>query len=75
MVWVWFTIGYINHMTKERRYSMGHGDIAQDKVRISLVIPKDLKEELERQAQSQDRSMSNYIVMLLKTAVSQAQGK
>lgn len=54
---------------------MGHGDIAQDKVRISLVIPKDLKEELERLAQSQDRSMSNYIVTILKTAVSQGQGK
>ncbi len=52
---------------------MGHGDIAQDKVRISLVIPKELKEELERQAQAQDRSMSNYIVTILKTAVSKAE--
>ena len=62
-------------MSKGDPLFMGHGDIAQDKVRISLVIPKDLKEELERQAQAQDRSMSNYIVTLLKTAVSQAQGK
>lgn len=49
---------------------MGHGDIAQDKVRISLVIPKDLKEKLKRQAQEQDRSMSYYIVKILKNAVS-----
>ena len=62
-------------MSKGEYIVMGHGDIAQDKVRISLVIPKDLKEELERQAQSQDRSMSNYIVTILKTAVSQGQGK
>lgn len=54
---------------------MAHGDIAQDKVRISLVIPRDLKEELERHAQSENRSMSNYIVAILKTAVSQAQEK
>ena len=51
---------------------MGHGDIAQDKVRISLVIPKELKEELERQAQAQDRSMRNYVVTVLKSAVSGA---
>ena len=54
---------------------MGHGDIAHDKVRISLVIPKDLKEELERLAKAEDRSMSNYIVTILKTAVSRAQEK
>lgn len=59
-------------MYKGVRFYMGHGDIAQDKVRISLVIPRDLKEEIERQAQAQDRSMSNYIVTILKTATSQS---
>ena len=52
-----------------------HGLIAEDKVRISLVIPRDLKEKLDSQAQSENRSMSNYIVTILMTAVSQAQEK
>lgn len=47
---------------------MGHGQIAQDKTRISLVIPKELKEQLERAAEADQRSMSNYIVMILTAA-------
>lgn len=50
---------------------MGHGQIAEDKTRISLVIPKKLKAELEAAAADQQRSMSNYIVMILSEAVGQ----
>ena len=52
---------------------MGHGQIAQDKTRISLVIPKELKEQLERAAEADQRSMSNYIVMILTAAMKQQQ--
>lgn len=48
---------------------MGHGDIAQDKVRISLVIPKELKERLEAMAKAENRSTTNMIVTLLLDAV------
>lgn len=52
---------------------MGHGQIAQDKTRISLVMPKELKEQLERAAAADQRSMSNYIVMILTAAMQQQQ--
>lgn len=48
---------------------MGHGQIANDKTRISLVIPKDLKEDLERIAKEENRTLSNFIVTVLKDAV------
>lgn len=51
--------------------AMGHGQIAQDKTRISLVIPKELKEQLERAAAADQRSMSNYITMILTAAMQQ----
>lgn len=54
---------------------MGHGDLAQDKVRVCLVMPKDLKEELEKLSQAENRSMSNYIVTVLRDALSKAQDK
>lgn len=46
-----------------------HGIIADDKVRISLVIPKELKEVLEKAAAADQRSMSNYIVTILTAAM------
>ena len=51
---------------------MAHGQIAEDKTRISLVIPKELKEQLERAAAADQRSMSNYIVMILTAAMQQS---
>ena len=54
---------------------MTHGQIAADKVRISLVIPKDLKEQLEKAAAADQRSMSNYIVTILTAAMQQTQGR
>jgi metal-responsive CopG/Arc/MetJ family transcriptional regulator len=56
-------------------FVMGHGDLAQDKVRVCLVMPKDLKEELEKLSQAENRSMSNYIVTVLRDALSKAQDK
>lgn len=48
---------------------MPHGVIAPDKVRICLIIPKELKEKLEQISAEQNRSMSNYIVTVLLDAV------
>lgn len=48
---------------------MPHGVIAPDKVRICLIIPKELKEKLEEISAEQNRSMSNYIVTVLLDAV------
>ena len=50
---------------------MAHGQIAEDKTRISLVIPRDLKAALETAAAAQQRSMSNYIVKILTAAMQQ----
>ena len=48
---------------------MPHGVIAPDKVRICLIIPKELKEQLEQISAEQNRSRSNYIVTVLLDAV------
>lgn len=56
--------------------AMGHGQIAEDKTRISLVIPRELKAAIEKAAAAEQRSMSNYIVMILTAAMKQqGQGK
>lgn len=52
---------------------MAHGQIAPDKVRISLVIPRELKAALEAAAAQDQRSMSNYIVTILTAAMQQQQ--
>ena len=52
---------------------MAHGQIAPDKVRISLVIPRELKAALETAAAQDQRSMSNYIVTILTAAMQQQQ--
>ena len=48
-----------------------HGLIAADKVRVNLVIPRDLKAALEQAAAAEQRSMSNYIVRILTAAMQQ----
>ena len=42
-----------------------HGMIAEDKVRISLVIPKDLKEKLTAMAEREDRSFNSLVIRIL----------
>ena len=50
---------------------MTHGQIAEGKVRVSVVMPKELREQLERLAKQDNRSVNNYIVTLLMSAVQQ----
>ena len=44
---------------------MGHGEIADDKIRICLVLPKDLKKDLKVMADEEQRSVNNMIVKIL----------
>lgn len=44
---------------------MAHGEIAQDKTRMSLVIPKELKGKLNSYAYQDGRSLNNLIVKVL----------
>ena len=46
---------------------MGHGDIAENKTRISLVIPKELKEYFSAIAEAEDRSLNYVIVKALQS--------
>ena len=48
---------------------MATGQIAEDKTTISLVIPKQLKEELFEIAYKENRSASNLIVSLIQNYV------
>lgn len=48
---------------------MATGQIAKDKTTISLVIPKQLKEELFEIAYKENRSASNLIVSLIQNYV------
>lgn len=50
---------------------MGHGQIAEGKVRVSVVMPKELREKLEQLAKADNRSVNNYIVTVLMDAVQQ----
>ena len=52
---------------------MTSGQISETNVRMSLVIPKDLKAELERMAAEENRSTNNLIVTILKDAVKKSQ--
>ena len=52
-----------------------HGQIKADKVRINLVIPRDLKAALEQAAAAEQRSMSNYIVRILTAAMQPGKDK
>lgn len=40
--------------------------IADDNVRVMITIPKELKEELEKEAKEDNRSLSNYIMVTLQ---------
>lgn len=43
--------------------------IGKDKVRILVNIPKDLKEKVERMANNDNRSVSNFIVNLIEKEI------
>lgn len=43
--------------------------ISKDNTRIILTIPKDLKAELEKIAQEQNRSFNNLVITILKEFV------
>lgn len=45
---------------------MTSGQIAESNVRMSLVIPRELKAELEQFAKSQDRSVNKIIVYAIR---------
>lgn len=62
--------GIIVSMEKKEKETR-HGQIAADKVRINLVIPRTLKAALESAAAADQRSMSNYITMILTAAMQQ----
>jgi len=44
--------------------------ISQDKVRTIIIIPKDLKKELEKIAKQDNRSFNNLVIKILKDFVS-----
>jgi len=54
-------------------YYLLHGGvevtISDSNTRILIIIPKELKEELEKKAKENNRSVSNYIVTLIKKDV------
>ena len=53
---------------------MTSGQIAESNVRMSLVIPRELKAELEKIAADENRSLNNLIVTVLKD-VAKEKGK
>ena len=56
-------------VTDKGERNMAHGEIAKDKVRISFVIPKDLKDELTDISELEERSLSNMFVRILRDYV------
>jgi len=40
--------------------------ISKDKTKLIFVIPKELKEKIEKESEKQNRSMANLIVTILK---------
>ncbi|WP_083964219.1 ribbon-helix-helix domain-containing protein [Shimazuella kribbensis] len=38
----------------------------KDKTRLNIILTKDLKTELEKEAEMEQRSLSNYIAYLLQ---------
>ena len=44
--------------------------ISKDNTRMILTIPKELKAELERIAQEQNRSVNNLILTIIKNSIS-----
>ena len=55
-------------------YTVCKGDdimsISKDNTRMILTISKELKSELERIAQEQNRSVNNLILTIIKNAIS-----
>ncbi len=49
------------------------GKIADTNTRTVITLPKELKEQAEEVAKSQNRSFSNLVVTLLRECVSNAQ--
>ena len=47
-------------------------DMATNKSRVSFVIPEETKKELERVAELEGRSVSNYVLYVVKKAISEA---
>jgi hypothetical protein len=45
------------------------GNIREDKTRVILTVPKDLKEVLTEIAKEENRSLTNLIVTILKDYV------
>jgi predicted HicB family RNase H-like nuclease len=43
--------------------------ISNDKTRIMVTLPKELKDKLEAEAINQNRSLSNYILTILQKKV------
>lgn len=43
--------------------------IPDDKTRIAIILTKDLKDKIQERAKKENRSMSNYIVTVLKRHV------
>jgi predicted HicB family RNase H-like nuclease len=39
--------------------------IGKDKTRILLTLPKDLKEDLTKEAEAENRSLNNYLITKL----------
>lgn len=39
--------------------------VAHDKTRIMITLTKELKEELEAEAQQQNRNLSNYLLTVI----------
>ena len=54
---------------------MGHGEISGNKTRISLVIPKELKEYFAKMAEAEDRSLNYVIVKALTDYKNSNKGK
>lgn len=45
---------------------MGHGEISNEKSRVSLLLPTKMKEKLARMALAEDRSLNYIIVRILE---------
>lgn len=50
---------------------MSQGQISENNTRISIVIPKDLKLEADKVANSDGRSLSGWIRKLITDAISE----
>ena len=49
--------------------------IAKDKDRIVVIVPRELKNDVEKLAKEEERSMSNLVTIILKDYVKQKQAQ